>query len=69
MMILRFLGIFFILFVTCMIAMFANVDIMHMITIVTFILTSDMIVCKFLVKQYMIAIANEQRKDKDGKDE
>lgn len=58
---LRGLGVTFAFIITFIIAKFANMNVLDMMIIVTFILTIDSLTCKFLVVQYMKGIAKEKK--------
>lgn len=61
-MILRFIGIAFIALITFVISKFSGIDMINMMVLVSFILTADNLVCKFLMYQYMLAL-NKIKKD------
>jgi hypothetical protein len=52
-------------FITLIISLMSNVDLMHTMMVVTFVLTCDQMISRFIMKVYMAAIANEQYKNKD----
>lgn len=65
MIILRFFGITLIYIITFIIAKLVEIPVMDMMVIVSFILTTDSIVCKYLMQQYMLAISKELQKPKE----
>lgn len=62
MIILRLLGILIIFGITTIISAISKIDIMTVLIITTFILTSDTFICNLLVRKFIKVLADEQNK-------
>jgi len=69
MIILRFLGIVLTFFIILIISLLLKVDLLHTMVVVTFVLTVDQLICKFLIKVFMDALVKDHKNKEEGKDD